>query len=689
MNHDSFEKSLLFDSFTTRISSFKHSLRTTESKEGVKNSFNDIDITNIKSLLEYNETLIAYIEEDSIDYETTAFKNIILEKVNDVDYLQIQSFLANNERQDATSMKLGESQKKKKQLGIINKNGANTYIFKSQTKKLFLENQHMINSAYNIKEHGKNDSDSNIITLLVNISSLESPNVKMMSKNLLNNLLQQIVFSNDSNLFESDIYKVYAPDDSVKCHKFMNDNQIDLDVGLSGLFFIGNLIKTMLNAASLKKLRIICFYNDFKKFIPTVIEEFLVRLDEVLLAIHRANNVEEIVEFINVFDNETGDVELNEEDLALIVSESTKRQIFLNYRKLELLKKNASTAEATSNTFVGEYMLLNKLFVSFMETFDWNITFSKEILKLISLQLELEVDKGQWINYLEDFFTEVFVQYYEKALNSKDKFIIYSILRIDCENIDFGSENKIAERILANASLQKFMKEMTQNNEINKIDECVFLLQNKTALLEKVAFDFSQRIPKINGFFKTLIGEDYKSNSKINNFNLLNIYANCTQILSGEDVGEIDDFFSAVHGIQKKQLLNNFIDKCLSFEDDVSDVFLNFKIIDDLTTIQLFNPRYRDNMIIENMHFRGEFSEPQPQLFIAYKVFLKLFQNIHKQVKLSELFYCFKELITEEIECDDDQFIMAMFLYTLNQMTHSGLYEISNLHAIKTIFTGL
>lgn len=685
MSESSFEKSLIYQKYLTYLNTFKYSIRS-----NVTNNDNDlnskIDRKKFQCVLSNNKELCDYIKDESIDYDLTTYKSVILEKVKDVDYLRIQSFLGDS---NMNKNELDLDRNENEQLGTLNKSSSNSYVFKLQTKNLFLENQEMIESAYNLKSIENSGSTPNEITLLVSINSLEAPNVKMMSKNLLNNILQQIVFTNNYSLYKSDVYKVFVPDDSVKCHQFMNAYQVDLDIGLDGLFIIGKLLKTMLNAKSLEKLRIICFYNDLKKFIPSVIEEFFVRLNEILLDISSSDSVEEVVEFINVFDNESNDVDFNEEDLSLIFSEKTKRQIFLNYKKFELLNNPESTFNHSSEKSKGKFLISNRIFLKFMDTFDWNIAFDKNIIQLVSDQLEFDVDSGHWITYLEDFFTEVLVHYFNRAIYSKNKFVMYSILKIDIQKQrSFESAKAISDDTLTDPSFQQFMETLVNKKDINSINECKDLLEHNDKLLEKIEKDFSKRIPRVSSFFKSLINDDLSGNTKINEYNFFKLYLDILDILATNNRGTIRKFLKNVCNINKPELIEQIIDKNLNFALNTSDVFLSYKMIDNVKILQTTNPNYRENLLKYDIQDLWPDNKENPYLFVAYKGFLELFNHIDKPIKLGDLFYCFKENIKEKLPSDDDQFVMALFVYTINQMTHAGLYEISNLHAVKSVFKG-
>lgn len=684
MSQSSIEKSFIYEKYLSYLNSFKYSIRS-----NVPNNDNSldgkIDIDKFQCLLSNNQELFDYIKDESVDYDLATYKSIILEKVKDVDFLRIHSFLRDS---NMSKNELEFDRNESEQLGTLTKSSCNNYVFKLQTKNLFLENQEMIDSAYNLTSIENSSSLSNEITLLVSINSLEAPNVKMMSKNLLNNLLQQIVFTNNYSLYKSDIYKVFVPDDSVKCHQFMNAYQVDLDIGLDGLFIIGKLLKTMLNAKSLQKLRIICFYNDLKKFIPTVIEEFFVRLNEIMLDINTSDSVEEVVEFINVFDNESNDVDFNEEDLSLIFSEKTKRQIFLNYKKFGLLNNPENTSTYPKDT-KGKFLISNRIFLKFMDTFDWNIAFDKEIIQLVSDQLEFDVDSGYWITYLEDFFTEVLVHYFNRAIHFKNKFVMYCILRIDFQKQQSSEVTKaIADDILADPSFQHFMEGLVNKKDIKNIHECKDLLQNKDKLLDKIEKDFSQRIPQVNSFFRALINVDLSGSANINEYNFFKLYLDALDIIATNNRSTIRKFLKNVCNEDNPDFIERIIDKNLNFDAKTSDVFLSYKMIDNVKLLQTTNPNYRENLLKYDIEDLWPGYKEHPYLFVAYKGFLELFNHIDKPIKLGDLFYCFKENIKEKLPFHDDQFVMTLFVYTFNQMTHAGLYEISNLHAFKSAFKG-
>ena len=692
MNCTTLEKCLVNEKFTTTLNAFKRSIRSTDNADKNNDEVKEINNKQLESVLSSNEILLDYIKDSSVDYNNTSYKNIILERIKDIHYLQIQSFLATGSRNEVENKKVNYSKEKTERVGHIDKSDANMYVFKSQSKQLFLQNQKMIRNAYKQQPYNSNEQKNDTITLLVNINSLEAPNIKMMSKNFLNNLLQQIVFSDDENLYKSDVYKIYAPDDAVKCHQFMNNNQIDLDIGLYGLFFIGKLLKNILNITTLKKLRIICFYNDFKKFIPTVIEEFFVRLNEILLDIHNSDDVEEVVEFINVFDNESDNVSFSEDDLSLIFSENTKRQIFLNYQKFELFCNSDFHLVNESEEPNGEFMISNKMFMKFMETLNWNIAFDEKILQKLTEQLLFAIDKGYWVSYLEDFFTEVLVYHFDRAIHSTNKFVIYSILAIDTECIYAEFKNSSIENVLTDTSFQKYLEILATQNDLTSINECEYILKHKKILLEKIETDFAKKIPVVNRFFKYLVHEDYynnNNNNKINDINFFKLYCDVIQFIKTKDNNNIKKFIKEVYTYENDELINDFINKGLEFDLDTSDIFLNYKLIDDLNILQNVNPNYRYNMLQYDIEDEFKESKKKPHLFIAYKTMLELFHHIDISVKLGDLYYCFKENIKDKIPFDDDHSIMTLFIYTINQMTHSGFYEIANLHAVKNAFKGL
>ncbi|OBA27093.1 hypothetical protein HANVADRAFT_52628 [Hanseniaspora valbyensis NRRL Y-1626] len=657
MECTTFEKCLVNEKFTSTLNAFKRSIRSTDNSDKNNDEIKEINNKQLESVLSSNEILLDYIQDSSVDYINTSYKNIILEKIKDIHYLQIQSFLATGSRNEDVNY----SKEKTERVGHIDKSDANMYVFKSQSKQLFLQNQQMIRNAYKQQPYNSNEQKNDTITFLVNINSLEAPNIKMMSKNFLNNLLQQIVFSDDENLYKTDVYKIYAPDDAVKCHQFMNNNQIDLDIGLYGLFFIGKLMKNILNITTLKKLRIICFYNDFKKFIPTVIEEFFVRLNEILLDIHNSDDVEEVVEFINVFDNESDNVSFN----FHLVNESEEPN--------------------------GEFMISNKMFMKFMETLNWNIAFDEKLLQKLIEQLLFDIDKGYWVSYLEDFFTEVLVYHFDGAIHSTNKIVIYSILAIDSECIYVESKNSSIEYVLTDTSFQKHLEMLATQNDLTSINECEYILQHKEILLEKIETDFAKKIPVVNSFFKYLVHEDYYSNNnnKINDVNFFELYCNVIQFIKTKDNRNIKRFIRDVYAYDNDELIDDFINKGLEFDLNTSDIFLNFKLIDDLNILQNVNPNYRYNMLQYDIEDEFKESKKKPYLFIAYKTMLELFHHIDISVKLGDLYYCFKENIKDKIPFDDDHSIMTLFIYTINQMTHSGFYEITNLHAVKNAFKGL
>lgn len=645
----------------------------------------DQSIEDLLTIINRNSELMNFIESEPVSKSEIAYKTIILKKLQDSECLKLQSAV-DVQTAEASNSEVEDERNVLTNVQITNTN-ANIQVFKSQTRDIFESNRKLITKV------DYDEFTDNVVTFMVTTNSSEAPNYKIMGKNLFNNLLQQFVFENNPNLyqtkrFKQDVYKLYIDNDGSKCRLFIDENHIDLDMGLEGLRYIGRMVSELLNC-QVKKVRIFCYYEDISNYLSGVLDEFFGNLQTTLTDLSNSPYVEQEFEFINVFDGQASTHNLTEKVLSEKFTEERKYEVFSNSLCLNLLHKGDNSISADNDNSNGEYHVINGIFLKFFEVMEWNITIGEELLSEILSKLNLFVNKNEHFSFLENVFIDIMIFFFQRASSSPKHLIANSIIHSQLGSVKTESSEDLYESLVADSSFRDFVEGLIKTESYGHMTYCKNLLTDKDFMLSEFSTKLYKTTPLINFIFKGLV-EFIELATSIDNVNTMELYLKVGKFLGSRDKKLVIDALKKVSMSIDFDGVDTLLDEVFEADLERSDLFIEYKKINDLQVLQPTMPNYRENFKRPS-YLKVDNMEDEPLILAAYNVLSDYYDHLDVPLKMKEMYACYKSSMVEKLgeNTYSEDSLVGAFIFVINQMLYSGYYDFDKWTLIKQVINGL
>lgn len=664
---------------TNKINNFKSLIRKTSDNN------DEQTIDDLLNIINKNTELTDFIESEPLNKSYIGYKTIILKKIQDSECLKLQTAV-NAQTSQASESGNEDGRNVLTNVQITNTN-ANLHVFQSQAREMF-ENNHKF-----ITKVGYNESSDNLATFMIITNSSEAPNFKIMGKNFLNNLLQQFVFENNPKLyltkrFKQDVYKMYIDNDGSACRSFIDKNHIDLDMGLEGLKFAGDMVSELLDC-KIKKVRIFCYFEDVNNYIPAVLDEFFTNLQTTLLEINASPYVEQEFEFINIFDGQASNHNLTETVFSEKFTEERKYEVFSNSLCLNLLHKGDNAISTDSDNSKGEYYVTNDIFLKFLEVMEWNVVIGNNVLHDLLNKLELFVDKKEYFSFLESIFVDIIINFFQSSVNSPLNCLSASLIQCHLGDATSLKVETLYEDLVNDITFQKFIEDLVLTGSAENLEFCKQLLTDKNFLFAEFSSKLYKTTPTVNTIFKNMIDLISKV-VLIDSINIIRLYSTCLDYVHSQDKLKCIQAISKISSSIDKDSIENILDESHNVSVESSDMLLVFKTFNDKQILQTTVPNYRKNY--QNLSYlENDSLGDEPLLLTAYEVLLDYYDHLDIPLKMKEMYTCYKHKMIEKLGEDSysEDNLVGAFIYVINMMLYSGYYNFDKWTLIKQVINGL
>lgn len=659
-----------------RIESFKSLIRESS------NTHDEHNTGDLLNVFQNNSELTSFIESCHQKSTHVAYKTIILKKVSDAECLNLQAVLH-------TQASESIDQELKRQLSTmhINNTNVNLQIFQAQTREIFQANHKFINT----RETG--EFTDNTATFLLITNSTEAPNFKIMCKNFLNNLLQQFVFENNPNLYETtrfkqDVYKFYIDNDGTSCRSFIDRNHIDLDMGLEGLKYVGDMVSELLDC-KINKVRIFCYFEDINNYIPGVLDEFFSNLQATLTDIQNSPYVKQEFEFINIFDGQASNHNLTESVFSEKLTEEIKYEVFSNSLCLNLTHKGDNTISTDKENSKGEFDVVNHIFLSLLETMEWNIVLDAGIVRCILEKLNFFVDRKDSFSFLEAIAVDILLNFYQKALTSP--FNSWPAILTKCHlNIPLQIDAKsFHDHLLSEHSFREFIEKLIDTESAANSEFCKNILTNEDLLMSEFTRSLYKSIPKTNKVFKDLI-HMVQNLVDLDSVNTIDFYLRVLEYTTTEDESNFVKYVKSILVNTDQGDIENKIFKSLEININSSNLLLFFKTFNEEKILEIEYPNYRKKF--QNISYLNtETADDEPLILVAYGVLMDYYEHLDIPLKIKDLYNCYKFKMIEKLGDGlfTEEKLAVAFILVINMMLYTGYYNFDKWTLLKQVINGL
>lgn len=637
---------------------------------------------DLLNVLQNNTELTGFIESSHQKATHVAYKTVILKKISDAECLNLQAAL-NSQASECID---GDSKSQFSGTHITNTN-VNLQIFQSQTREMFQANHNFINKL------GSEEFTDNTATFLIITNSTEAPNFKIMCKNFLNNLLQQFVFEDNPNLYETtrfqqDVYKLYIDNDGTSCRSFIDRNHIDLDMGLEGLKYIGDMVSELLDC-KINKVRIFCYFEDINNYIPGVLDEFFANLQATLTDIQDSPYVQQEYEFINIFDGQASNHNLTESVFSEKLTEEVKYEVFSNSFCLNLIHKGDNTISTDKENSKGEYHVVNHLFLKLLEVMEWNIVLDANIVRRILEKLKFFIDREDCFSFLEGIAIGIIINFFQKAVacSSNGWPVILTKCHLDIPlNIE---PKRLHDDLLNEMSFREFVEKLIETGTSENVGFCKNILTNEDILMSEFTRTLYKTTPKTNKVFKDII-HIVENSVDLDTVNLIDLYLKVVEYTSTEDKSNFLQYAKNILKNTNQEYIEKKLYESLNISIHSSDLLLSFKTVDDEEILEIEYPKYRKHF--QNISYLNtETTDDEPLILVAYNVLMDYYEHLDIPLKIKELYTCYKYKMIEKL--GDGRFteekLAVAFILVINMMLYSGYYNFDKWTLLKQVINGL
>ncbi|CAI8505204.1 unnamed protein product [Hanseniaspora opuntiae] len=646
------------------------------------NTHDEQSTEDLLTVLQNNTELSSFITSSHQNATHVAYKTLILKKINDAECLNLQAALNSQALESIDE----DSKSQFSGMHITNTN-VNLQIFQSQTRKMFQANHNFINKL------DTEEFTDNTATFLIITNSTEAPNFKIMCKNFLNNLLQQFVFEDNPNLYETtrfqqDVYKLYIDNDGTSCRSFIDRNHIDLDMGLEGLKYAGDMVSELLNC-KISKVRIFCYFEDINNYIPGVLDEFFTNLQDTLTDIQDSPYVQQEFEFINIFDGQASNHNLTESVFSEKLTEEIKYEVFSNSLCLNLIRKGDNTISTDKENSKGEFHVVNHIFLKLLEVMEWNIVLDANVVRCILEKLEFFIDRKDCFSFLEGISIGIIINFFQKALSCSSNG--WPAILTKCHlDIPLHIEPKsLHDDVLNEMSFRELVEKLIETGSTENIEFCKNILTNEDLLMSEFTRTLYKATPKTNKVFKDFIHMIEKS-VDLDTVNIIDVYVRVLEYASTKDESKFVQYVKNILENTDQEDLKKKLNESLEISIYSSDLLLPFKTINEEEILEIEYPNYRKHF--QNISYLNtETADDEPLILVAYSVLMDYYEHLDIPLKIKDLYNCYKYKMIERL--GDGMFteekLAVAFILVINMMLYSGYYNFDKWTLLKQVINGL